>query len=53
MGTLGTPVHELLEEFGYKADKKLPRLIFGRPYDGGFYFATCANVPITKTSNCI
>ncbi|CAH6932465.1 SoxR (2Fe-2S) reducing system protein RsxC [Vibrio chagasii] len=48
---LGTPVHELLEEFGYKADKKLPRLILGGPMMG--FTLPYANVPITKTSNCI
>ncbi|PTP88649.1 electron transport complex subunit RsxC [Vibrio splendidus] len=48
---LGTPVHELLEEFGYKADKKLPRLILGGPMMG--FTLPHANVPTTKTSNCI
>ncbi|MEZ9882673.1 electron transport complex subunit RsxC [Vibrio splendidus] len=48
---LGTPVHELLEEFGYKADKTLPRLILGGPMMG--FTLPHANVPITKTSNCI
>ncbi|WP_061018543.1 electron transport complex subunit RsxC [Vibrio splendidus] len=48
---LGTPVRELLEEFGYKADKKLPRLILGGPMMG--FTLPHANVPITKTSNCI
>ena len=48
---LGTPVNELLEEFGYKADKKLPRLILGGPMMG--FTLPHANVPITKTSNCI
>ncbi|MEZ9620293.1 electron transport complex subunit RsxC [Vibrio sp. 10N.222.55.A3] len=48
---LGTPVHELLEEFGYKADKKLPRLILGGPMMG--FTLPHANVPITKTSSCI
>ncbi|MDA0154853.1 electron transport complex subunit RsxC [Vibrio sp. Makdt] len=48
---LGTPVHELLEEFGYKADKKLPRLILGGPMMG--FTLPHANVPVTKTSNCI
>ncbi|WP_372383964.1 electron transport complex subunit RsxC [Vibrio sp. BS-M-Sm-2] len=48
---LGTPVLELLEEFGYKADKKLPRLILGGPMMG--FTLPHANVPITKTSNCI
>ncbi|MEC7306667.1 electron transport complex subunit RsxC [Vibrio crassostreae] len=48
---LGTPVLELLKEFGYKADKKLPRLILGGPMMG--FTLPHANVPITKTSNCI
>ncbi|MEZ9564770.1 electron transport complex subunit RsxC [Vibrio artabrorum] len=48
---LGTPVHELLEEFDYKTDKKLPRLIMGGPMMG--FTLPHTNVPITKTSNCI
>ncbi|EHH0791710.1 electron transport complex subunit RsxC [Vibrio vulnificus] len=48
---LGTPVHALLEQFGYQADKKLPRLIVGGPMMG--FSLPHANVPITKTSNCI
>jgi len=48
---LGTPVSALLEEFGYKADKKLPRLILGGPMMG--FTLPHENVPITKTSNCI
>ncbi|NOH95416.1 electron transport complex subunit RsxC [Vibrio sp. 99-70-13A1] len=48
---LGTPVHELLEEFDYKADKKLPRLILGGPMMG--FTLPSSSVPITKTSNCI
>ncbi|EGQ9973770.1 electron transport complex subunit RsxC [Vibrio vulnificus] len=48
---LGTPVHALLEQFGYQADKKLPRLIMGGPMMG--FTLPHANVPITKTSNCI
>ncbi|MBW3696494.1 electron transport complex subunit RsxC [Vibrio sp. T187] len=48
---LGTPVQALLDEFGYKADKKLPRLILGGPMMG--FTLPHANVPITKTSNCI
>ncbi|GAJ76778.1 electron transport complex protein RnfC [Vibrio sp. JCM 18905] len=31
---LGTPVQALLDEFGYKADKKLQRLIMGGPMMG-------------------
>ncbi|MGR5556407.1 electron transport complex subunit RsxC, partial [Vibrio fortis] len=48
---LGTPVSALLSEFGYKADKKLPRLILGGPMMG--FTLPHENVPITKTSNCI
>ncbi|WP_394127698.1 electron transport complex subunit RsxC [Vibrio hepatarius] len=48
---LGTPVQSLLDEFGYKADKKLPRLIMGGPMMG--FTLPHAQVPITKTSNCI
>ncbi|MCG7586198.1 electron transport complex subunit RsxC [Photobacterium sp. OFAV2-7] len=48
---LGTPVNFLLERFGYKADKKLPRVIMGGPMMG-FTLPHC-NVPITKIANCI
>ncbi|MGR5235690.1 electron transport complex subunit RsxC [Vibrio alfacsensis] len=48
---LGTPVQALLEEFSYKADKKLPRLIMGGPMMG--FTLPHAQVPITKTANCI
>ncbi|PSW03629.1 electron transport complex subunit RsxC [Photobacterium lipolyticum] len=48
---LGTPVSFLLEQFGYKADKKLPRVIMGGPMMG-FTLPHC-DVPITKTANCI
>ncbi|MCZ4293942.1 electron transport complex subunit RsxC [Vibrio sinaloensis] len=48
---IGTPVQALLDEFGYKADKKLPRLIMGGPMMG--FTLPHAQVPITKTSNCI
>ncbi|KOO02719.1 electron transporter RnfC, partial [Vibrio nereis] len=48
---IGTPVQSLLEEFGYKADKRLPRLIMGGPMMG--FTLPHANVPITKTANCI
>ena len=48
---LGTSVQDLLEEFGYKADKKLPRLIMGGPMMG--FTMPHANVPVTKISNCI
>ncbi|EJN6826920.1 electron transport complex subunit RsxC [Vibrio cidicii] len=48
---LGTPVQALLNEFGYQADNKLPRLIMGGPMMG--FSLPHAHVPITKTSNCI
>ncbi|MFZ3399859.1 electron transport complex subunit RsxC [Vibrio harveyi] len=48
---LGTPVQALLDEFGYKADKKLQRLIMGGPMMG--FTLPHARVPITKTANCI
>ncbi len=48
---IGTSVQSLLNEFGYKADKKLPRLIMGGPMMG--FTLPHANVPITKISNCI
>ncbi|ANS84826.1 Electron transport complex subunit [Vibrio scophthalmi] len=48
---VGTPVQALLDEFGYKEDRKLPRLIMGGPMMG--FTLPHANVPITKTSNCI
>ena len=48
---IGTPVQYLLDHFSYKADKKLPRLIMGGPMMG--FTLPHANVPITKTSNCI
>ncbi|WP_076587495.1 electron transport complex subunit RsxC [Vibrio ostreicida] len=48
---IGTPVQALLDEFGYSADKKTPRLIMGGPMMG--FTLPHANVPITKTSNCI
>ncbi len=48
---LGTPAQALLNEFGYKADKKLPRLIMGGPMMG--FTLPHAQVPITKTANCI
>ncbi|MGR5324368.1 electron transport complex subunit RsxC [Vibrio sp. DNB22_17_1] len=48
---LGTPVQALLDEFGYKADKKLQRLIMGGPMMG--FTLPHAQVPITKTTNCI
>ncbi|CCN44463.1 putative Electron transport complex protein rnfC [Vibrio nigripulchritudo FTn2] len=48
---LGTPVSHLLEHSNYKADKKSPRLIMGGPMMG--FTLPHANVPITKTANCI
>ncbi|MFA0415667.1 electron transport complex subunit RsxC, partial [Vibrio renipiscarius] len=48
---IGTPVQALLDEFDYKAERKLPRLIMGGPMMG--FTLPHANVPITKTSNCI
>ncbi|EOX4458040.1 electron transport complex subunit RsxC [Vibrio antiquarius] len=48
---LGTPVQALLDEFGYKADKKLQRLIMGGPMMG--FTLPHSKVPITKTANCI
>ncbi|GLT16399.1 electron transport complex subunit C [Vibrio zhanjiangensis] len=48
---IGTPIQALLDEFGYTADKKLPRLIMGGPMMG--FTLPHSNVPITKTTNCI
>ncbi|MCG6211570.1 electron transport complex subunit RsxC [Vibrio furnissii] len=48
---LGTPVQSLLDEFGYQADKKLPRLILGGSMMG--FTLPHANVPIVKIANCI
>ncbi|HHF0511499.1 TPA: electron transport complex subunit RsxC [Vibrio antiquarius] len=48
---LGTPLQALLDEFGYKADKKLQRLIMGGPMMG--FTLPHSQVPITKTANCI
>ncbi|PWI34270.1 electron transport complex subunit RsxC [Vibrio albus] len=48
---LGTPVQALLDEFGYQAEKKHPRLIMGGPMMG--FTLPSAQVPITKTANCI
>ncbi|MCL9782606.1 electron transport complex subunit RsxC [Vibrio sp. S4M6] len=48
---LGTPIQSLLDEFEYKADKKLSRLILGGPMMG--FTLPHANVPVTKTTNCI
>ncbi|MCM0147470.1 electron transport complex subunit RsxC [Photobacterium galatheae] len=48
---LGTPVQFLLNRFGYKLDKKLPRVIMGGPMMG--FTLPHTGVPITKTANCI
>ncbi|OEE31875.1 electron transport complex subunit RsxC, partial [Vibrio genomosp. F10 str. ZF-129] len=48
---IGTPIESLLQQFGYKAAKKAPRLIMGGPMMG--FTLPSALVPITKTSNCI
>ncbi len=48
---IGTSIAHLLEHFDYKADKKAPRLIMGGPMMG--FTLPHADVPITKTSNCI
>ncbi|MCE0492965.1 electron transport complex subunit RsxC [Vibrio salinus] len=48
---LGTPIQSLLDEFGYKEDKRLPRLIMGGPLMG--FSLPHGQVPITKIANCI
>ncbi|WP_318477977.1 electron transport complex subunit RsxC [Photobacterium leiognathi] len=48
---LGTPIAYLLEKFGYKADKKHPRVIIGGSLMG--FTLPHSNVPITKMTNCI
>ncbi|SJL82747.1 electron transport complex subunit RsxC [Vibrio palustris] len=48
---LGTPIQFLLDQFGYKEDKKVPRLIMGGPLMG--FTLPHSGVPITKISNCI
>ncbi len=48
---LGTSVAALLDQYGYQADNNYPRLIMGGPMMG--FTLPHANVPITKTSNCI
>jgi electron transport complex protein RnfC len=48
---IGTPVKDLLKEFGYHEEKKQPRLIMGGPMMG--FALPSADVPITKTANCI
>ncbi|MEZ9231925.1 electron transport complex subunit RsxC [Vibrio amylolyticus] len=48
---VGTPISALLEEFGYNALKRKPRVIMGGPMMG--FTLPHANIPVTKTSNCI
>ncbi|NOI68481.1 electron transport complex subunit RsxC [Vibrio sp. 99-8-1] len=48
---IGTPVSALLKQFGYKAEKRDPRVIMGGPMMG--FTLPTVDVPITKTSNCI
>ncbi|SIN77881.1 electron transport complex subunit RsxC [Salinivibrio sp. ES.052] len=48
---LGTPIGELLEHHGYKAEKKLPRVIIGGPMMG--FTVPHTQVPVTKTTNCV
>ena len=48
---LGTPIYSLLEQFGYQAEKRHPRLIMGGPLMG--FTLPSSNVPITKITNCI
>ncbi|EAR56313.1 electron transport complex protein RnfC [Photobacterium sp. SKA34] len=48
---LGTPIAFLLDKFGYKADKKHPRVIIGGSLMG--FTLPHSNVPITKITNCI
>uniref|UniRef100_UPI0025F91C4A electron transport complex subunit RsxC n=1 Tax=uncultured Vibrio sp. TaxID=114054 RepID=UPI0025F91C4A len=48
---IGTPISALLEEFEYKALRRNPRIIMGGPMMG--FTLPHANIPITKTSNCI
>ncbi|WP_102505071.1 electron transport complex subunit RsxC [Salinivibrio kushneri] len=48
---LGTPIGELLEHHGYKAEKKQPRVIIGGPMMG--FTVPHAQVPVTKTTNCV
>ncbi|HIF9140702.1 TPA: electron transport complex subunit RsxC [Photobacterium damselae] len=48
---LGTPVSYLLNTYGYKADKKYPRVIIGGSLMG--FTLPHPEVPITKITNCI
>ncbi|MGV3003228.1 electron transport complex subunit RsxC [Vibrio sp. E150_018] len=51
LARLGTPISSLLRQFGYKAEKKHPRLIMGGSLMG--FTLPHADVPITKITNCI
>ncbi|WP_089139078.1 electron transport complex subunit RsxC [Vibrio rumoiensis] len=51
LARLGTPISALLRQFGYKAEKKNPRLIMGGSLMG--FTLPHADVPITKITNCI
>ncbi|MDV5170489.1 electron transport complex subunit RsxC [Photobacterium rosenbergii] len=48
---LGTPISYLLDSYGYKPDRKYPRVIIGGSLMG--FTLPHANVPITKITNCI
>ncbi|WEM43265.1 electron transport complex subunit RsxC [Photobacterium sp. DA100] len=48
---LGTPISYLLDNYGYKPDRKYPRVIVGGSLMG--FTLPHANVPITKITNCI
>ncbi|PSU35185.1 electron transport complex subunit RsxC, partial [Photobacterium lutimaris] len=48
---LGTPISFLLDNFGYKPDRKYPRVIIGGSLMG--FTLPHAHVPITKITNCI
>ena len=48
---LGTPISYLLDNYGYKPDRKYPRVIIGGSLMG--FTLPHANVPITKITNCI
>ncbi|MFV0577008.1 MAG: electron transport complex subunit RsxC [Vibrio sp.] len=48
---LGTPISTLLKQFGYKPERKNPRLIMGGSLMG--FTLPHADVPITKIANCI
>ncbi|MGF1700587.1 electron transport complex subunit RsxC [Photobacterium makurazakiensis] len=48
---LGTPISYLLDHYGYKPDRKYPRVIVGGSLMG--FTLPHANVPITKITNCI